>query len=85
MFDNFSLQVLCDIIILVSAVIIAVKNIYGFFKKPVDKIQDHANEKEEKHIIEVINGTLPNLLEEHNAPILDAIEELKNMSKTQSE
>lgn len=85
MFNNFSLQDLCNVIILVSAVIIAVKNIYGFFKKPVDKIQDHVNEKEEKHIIEVINNTLPNLLEERNTPILDAIQELKVMSKTQSE
>ena len=85
MFDNFSLQDLCNIIILVSAVIIAIKNIYGFFKKPVDKIQDHVNEKEEKHIIEVINNTLPQLLKEKNEPILDAIQELKDMSEAQTQ
>ena len=62
MIENFTLQDLCNLIVLIGAVIIAIKNIYGFFKKPVDTIQDRVEEKEEKHIIDVINKIFPNLL-----------------------
>jgi hypothetical protein len=47
MFENFNIQDLCNIIILVSAVIIAVKNIYSFFKKPVDTLHDREVDREE--------------------------------------
>ena len=59
MLKNLTLQDVCNLIILISAVIIAIKNIYNFLKKPVDGIQNHAESKEEKHILEVINKTLP--------------------------
>jgi hypothetical protein len=35
---GFSLNELANLIILISAVIIAAKNIYAFFKKPVDDL-----------------------------------------------
>ena len=44
-----------------SAVIIAVKNIYGFFKKPVDSIQGRARANEESHIKEVVTATIDEL------------------------
>ena len=83
--ENFTLQDLCNLIILVSAVIIAFKNIYGFFKKPVDTIQENADKREEKHIIEVINKTLPELLAKNNEPVMKAVKELTDMSIKQSE
>ena len=56
------LQQIANIIILVSAVIIAGKNIYGFFKKPVDSLQTKARSQEEKHIEEVIDKKFPEVL-----------------------
>ena len=78
------MQDLCNLIILVSAVIIAGKNIYGFFKKPVDTIQENAEKKEEKHITEVINKLLPDMLKKNNEPLMEVINEIKNLSIEQS-
>lgn len=63
--ENIDLNALCNVIILISAVIIAGKNIYAFFKKPVDVLQEHTNLKEEEHIEEVIQRKVPELLTEH--------------------
>jgi len=41
-----NLQSICNVIILVSAVIIAAKNIYAFVKKPVDDLHSRVNEQE---------------------------------------
>ena len=62
---GLTLQQICNLIILVSAVIIAVKNIYGFFKKPVDDLHTKAHEEEEKHIEEVINKKMPGIVQEN--------------------
>jgi uncharacterized protein YpmB len=40
---QITLQEVCNIIILVSAVIGAITTIYKFLKKPVDNIQELAN------------------------------------------
>jgi len=48
---------------LASAVIIAVKTIYGFFKKPVVDLHNHAQEAEEKHIEDVLAKKLPGEVE----------------------
>lgn len=69
MFENLDLQEICNIIILVSAVIIAIKNIYGFFKKPVDDLQDRANDRERQHIEAVIQEKVPQLLAEHGRKV----------------
>jgi len=63
--EGLTLQQICNLIILVSAVIIAVKNIYGFFKKPVDDLSTKAHEKEEKHIEEVIDKKMPDIVQEN--------------------
>lgn len=63
--EGLTLQQICNLIILVSAVIIAVKNIYGFFKKPVDDLNTKAHEKEEKHIEEVIDKKMPDIVQEN--------------------
>ena len=63
---EINLQQICNIIILVSAVIGAITTIYKFLKKPVDNIQELANQKEEKHIEDVINARVPALLKKHD-------------------
>ena len=69
MFKGIDLQEVCNIIILVSAVIIAGKNIYGFFKKPVDSLHTHARAAEEKHIEQVIEAKMPGLLKQHGETV----------------
>ena len=63
--EGLTLQQICNLIILVSAVIIAVKNIYGFFKKPVDDLHTKAHKEEEKHIEEVIDKKMPDIVQEN--------------------
>ena len=66
MFSSLNLQEICNIIILVSAVIIAVKNIYGFVRKPVTDLQDKARLAEEKRIVETVEKKMPEILKEHS-------------------
>ena len=60
------LQEICNVIILISAVIIACKNIYAFVKKPVKDISDKINQKEEAHIEAIIQKEVPILLKKHD-------------------
>ena len=77
MFGGINLQEVCNIIILVSAVIIAGKNIYGFLKKPVDDLHNHAQNAEKKHIEEVLKERLPKEIDKKQEAILDSLEEVK--------
>lgn len=79
MFQNIDLQGVCNIIIFVSAVIIAVKNIYGFLKKPVDDLHAHAQTLEEKHIEEVLEKKLPEMVNGSHESIIDSLEEIKEL------
>lgn len=83
MFSGINLQEVCNLIILISAVIIAGKNIYGFLKKPVDDLQDRASDAEEKHIEEVLKREVPGLLQSNCKVIIGAIDELKEMTLEQ--
>ena len=67
--QNITLTEVCNIIVLVSAVIIAGKNIWEFFKKPVDDLQVRANAREEEHIEEVIDRRVPELLAKHSEKV----------------
>ena len=64
--QEITLTQVCNVIVLASAVIIASKNIWEFFKKPVDDIAAKANAKEEEHIEEVIDRRVPELLASHS-------------------
>lgn len=66
MFSGLNLQEICNVIILVSAVIIALKNIYGFFKKPVADLQDKARLAEEKRIVDIVEKKMPEILNKHS-------------------
>ena len=87
---NIDLNSICNIIILVSAVIIAIKNIYSFFKKPVDTIQERANQREEEHILSLIADHVPEEVERCGQKYADdfqmlmlKIDELKEMQEAQ--
>lgn len=77
--DGVILQQICNIIILVSAVIIATKNIYGFFKKPVDDLNSKAHEKEEKHIEEVIDKKMPDIVQENCNKMMQSLNNIEAM------
>ena len=79
MFENIGLQEVCNVIILVSAVIIAAKNIYGFIKKPVDGLHDRAQNNEEKHIKEVIEKEIPQMVEKQQENIIKSLDEIKKL------
>ena len=67
-----NLQTICNIIILISAVIIAIKNIYNFFKKPVT---DLANK-----VSEITTKKIENIIDKKLAPKVDEIKEI-NLSQ----
>ena len=77
---NINLQALCDIIILVSAVLIAAQTIFKFLKKPVDDLKTTAHQDEEKHIEEVLKREMPSLLTENCKTIMGSLDELKDMT-----
>lgn len=85
MFSNINLQEVCNIIILVSAVIIAAKNIYGFIKKPVDDLHEHAQSQEEEHIREVLNEEVPEIIKKNQDEILNSLEEIKRLVLSQAQ
>ena len=79
MFEGIDLQEVCNIIILISAVIVAGKTIYGFFKKPVDDLHNRAQKAEKKHIEEVLADRLPKMVKESQEDIIDSLEEIKGL------
>lgn len=79
MFWGIELQEVCNVIILVSAVIIAAKNIYGFLKKPVDGLHQKSQTAEEKHINEIVEAKVPDMLKKSQEEIADSLEEIKGL------
>lgn len=79
MFSNLSLQEICNIIILVSAVIIAVKNIYGFLKKPVDDLHGRAQSAEQHRVEEILSKKVPEIVKTNQEDIIDSLEEIKGL------
>lgn len=72
-------------IILISAVIVAGKTIYTFFKKPVDSVSQAIKNNEEQHIKEVLQAEMPNLLSKNCEPIMASLNEIKEMTLSQEE
>lgn len=83
MIGGIALQQLCNYIILVSAVIIAGKNIYAFFKKPVDDIQDKVRIAEEQRIKAILQREAPTLCATMQKEVMLSLEELKAQNKDQ--
>ena len=85
MFQNISLQEVCNVIILVSAVLIAAKNIYGFLKKPVKDLHEHAQAEEEHHIQEVVNKQVPDIVKKNQESIISTLDEIKEILANQDD
>lgn len=81
----WNLNEIANLIILISAVIIAIKTIYAFFKQPVDKVSQYARQNEEKHIEEVLDKKMPELLAENCETIMKSLDEIKIMTLNQEE
>ena len=78
--SGLNLQEICNIIILISAVIIAGKNIYAFLKKPVGDLHNFALTNEEKRIKRIIENSMPELLSKHSESVKsERREEIKQM------
>ena len=56
----------CDIIILVSALCIAITNIYNFFAKPTSKLKKKKTEELQNQISGILDEKLPEILLEHD-------------------
>ena len=80
---ELDLNVIANVIILISAVIIAIKNIFGFFKKPVDDLQEKSHAEEKKRIEKVLEEKMPGLLEQNCSVIMGSLDEIKKMSAAQ--
>ena len=83
--QSLDLNAAANLIILISAVIIAGKNIYQFFKKPVDDISQRVKDNEEKHIEEVLDRKMPGLLEKNCEVIMGSLDEIKAMTLSQED
>lgn len=77
------LNVLANAVILISAVILAVKNIYSFFKAPVGTLQKKAKEEEKKRIEQVLDEKMPELLGKNCETIMVSLKEIKDMTVSQ--
>ena len=77
--EGLTLQSVCNLIILISAVIIGIKNIYGFFKKPVDDLHTKAHKEEEKHIEEVIDKKMPDIVQENCNKMMQSLDNIEFM------
>lgn len=81
MFQNFY-----DFILATSVFLVAILDIYGFFAKPTSFLKKRAIEQEKKRIGEVLNETLPPILEARDIATRDKyrqdrqtyLEEIKN-------
>lgn len=83
--NGINLNTVANLVILISAVIIAGKNIFAFFKKPVDDLAAKANQKEEQHIEEVLKREIPGLLQDNCKVITGSLDIIKDMINAQEE
>ena len=61
-----SISQLCDIIILISALCIAITNIYNFFAKPTTKLKKKKTEELNNQISDILDEKLPEILLAHD-------------------
>ena len=62
-------QATVDVIILISALCLAITNIYNFIAKPSKKYNERKYEDEDKHIREILAKELPAALEAHDLSV----------------
>lgn len=75
MAETLTLERICDFVILISAFLIAITNIYKFFRKPVvwgKKRKEMADLERKERIKEVIEERMPEILEKHDKQFSEA-------------
>lgn len=82
---EINLNETANLIILISAVIIAAKNIYHFFKKPVDDITDRARKNQNQYIEKVLDEKMPKLLQKNCETLMASLNEIKEMTFNQEQ
>lgn len=82
---NLDLNSAANLIILISAVILAGKNIYAFFKKPVDEVKKKVHDDEEQHIEEVFDRKMPELLSANCQTLMGSLKEIKDLTLSQED
>lgn len=80
---EINLNETANLIILISAVIVAIKTIYHFFKKPVDDIADRARKNQDQHIEQVLDEKMPKILEKNCETLMASLNEIKDMTLSQ--
>lgn len=72
---------ICDVVILVSAVLIAVKNIYEFFAKPTSKIKTRYQKHLDSNIGTMIEEKMETALKKHDEAVAADVECRKEQVK----
>lgn len=86
---NLNLNQTANLVILISAVIIAVKNIWAFIKQPVDAAGKKIKLNSAKHIEEVLDAKLdeklPELMSKNCDVLMASLNEIKELNVNQEE
>lgn len=86
---NLNLNETANLIILISAVIIAAKNIWAFIKQPVDAAGKKIKLNSAKHIEEVLDAKLdekiPELMSRNCDVLMASLNEIKELNVNQEE
>lgn len=86
---NLNLNQTANLIILISAVIIAAKNIWAFIKQPVDAAGKKIKLNSAKHIEEVLDAKLdekiPELMSKNCDVLMASLNEIKELNVSQEE
>lgn len=86
---NLNLNQTANLIILISAVIIAAKNIWAFIKQPVDAAGKKIKLNSAKHIEEVLDAKLdekiPELMSKNCDVLMASLNEIKELNVNQEE
>lgn len=86
-----SISVICDVIILVGAVVVAITNIWKFFARPAEKMKEKYDEETTAHFRESLVKELPQAINEQKISdtllqnIMPALDNIRQMNETQND
>lgn len=76
-----TIQTICDTIVLIAAVCVAITNILNFFGKPIKFF----NKRKKKEFQDNLNEALPEILEKHNKEIKNDLKKIMEINLAQNE
>lgn len=86
-----SISLICDVVILIGAVVVAITNIWKFFAKPTARIRNLYGEEAAKRFRESLARELPRAINEQKISesllenVMPLLEEIKQMNAEQNE